>query len=134
VLQACVIHLVSLKTNSGNEDSRGQIEQGIRDLEEMGRCHGFAERGIEVVRFLAGRWGVGVNVGVGDGKREGDGEGLDLFSADVRLLDGVQRVEGMAKREGEEGVNLFSPFPLQGLPFLRLGGGLEREGFKMRGS
>lgn len=113
-----------------DSDAKGNLEVGIGYLREIGRCHSFAKRGIQTLRILAERWGVDFFVAFedeveemgGDERGEGD-EGLDVFSVNIGILDSLQKVKKV-----EDGDSLlFSPFPLQGVPVLKV----EGEGFRI---
>ena len=63
------------KWQGGNDDDWRQINPSnmtgiqalcasIRGLQEMTKCHGFASRALEIVKYLAGKWGVDVVVGL----------------------------------------------------------------------
>ncbi|KUJ06576.1 uncharacterized protein LY89DRAFT_603076 [Mollisia scopiformis] len=124
VLQSSIIHLIAIKMDSSNIDARMKLEQGIRDLEAMGSCHGFALRAIEALSVLAVRWEVDVQFAQNESPNS---DLMDYFSADVPTLGRVHSIG--SDSEGEP--FLFSPFPLQGLPCLGVGELLERDGFTM---
>lgn len=45
-------------------DVTRSINQGIADLTEMAPCHHFAEQALNILRYLAKKWGIQVNVDV----------------------------------------------------------------------
>ncbi|KAF9872171.1 hypothetical protein CkaCkLH20_10263 [Colletotrichum karsti] len=134
------------------------IKQGIRDLEEMAPCHHFAEQALNILRYLAKKWGM--NVDMGQTPRS-DAEyahlvrpytsSLNFFAPNVIeddficLWGGGADESGEAKaamgsgREGSPSVSraaqvmenpLFWPFPMQGRPMLPTGRELEEAGFE----
>jgi hypothetical protein len=133
VLISTIIHLVAVKNDYSNTDTRQQLSQGISDLEEMAKCHGFALRAIDAVRYLAHRWGVDVSP---DSTSRWNMTDIsrrssvlpDQFSPDVSILEALQSIQPVLSSKDPP---LFSPFPMQGLPLVALSTQLEKEGFKM---
>lgn len=50
--------------NPSNMTGIQALRASIRSLQEMTKCHGFASRALEIVKYLAGKWGVDVVVGL----------------------------------------------------------------------
>lgn len=129
VLASSISHLAM-----GREFGSGQILQGVRDLRDMRSCHGFSQRGLDIIRVLAQQWDMG---DFGDEiKRESHDEREIVTVQDLcRPLttrtnifcpDMGDSFAGM----GPMGVSaLFSPFPMQGLPLLASDELLEIHGF-----
>jgi len=73
VLTSCIMHLAIAATaprptHPGGSAAPPEIEprvsdairQGIEDLTEMTKCHIFAEKALNIVRYLAMKWGVNI--------------------------------------------------------------------------
>ncbi len=139
VLTSSIAHLITL----GNaREGPEQLKQGIKDLKEMANCHGFAIRGLDILRYLIVHWDVNVPLtdevdGEVDGKeREGRSRkelcrakstSLNQFCPNIESVDVVNGIG----RVGERDNPLFWPFPLQGRPLLDVGSLLEKGGFKL---
>ncbi|KAE8445252.1 hypothetical protein EG329_013624 [Mollisiaceae sp. DMI_Dod_QoI] len=127
VLQSSIIHLLGLKHNPSDTSVRQKFSQGISGLKEMARCHGFALRAIDVVQYFARHWKVDVDDEIGTSSRDFDRAALlDFFSVDVGALGLLQSVD---TELAEEILPLFSPFPMQGIPMMKMGGEVEKDGF-----
>jgi hypothetical protein len=57
VLTSSITHLATLGTTHGNPK---QVHQGISDLQSMADCHEFANRGRDILLFLADNWQVDI--------------------------------------------------------------------------
>lgn len=68
VLTSCIMHLAIGANQGGSEepdiDTRvaEAISRGIADLTEMAPCHFFAEQALNILRFLAKKWGIEVEI------------------------------------------------------------------------
>lgn len=105
---------------------RAQLERSIRALQDMAKCHGFAERALEIVKFLAGKWGVQGALSGGGGEEEEERR-KDWEHVKPRANSTNLFVPRGSVYEGSEGP-LFSVFPLQGMPLVD-SEDLERDGF-----
>ncbi|KAL0937828.1 nitrate assimilation regulatory protein [Colletotrichum truncatum] len=134
------------------------IKQGIRDLEEMAPCHHFAEQALNILRYLANKWGMEVEMGQ---TPRSDAEyahlvrpytsSLNFFAPNVIEDDficvwggggdesGASKAAMPSGGQGGEPVSraarvmenpLFWPFPMQGRPMLPTGRELEEAGFE----
>ena len=130
VLIATIIHLVAIKDDHSNFDARSRLLQGISDLEEMARCHGFAVRAVIALRFLARRWDIDVPP---DDRQKQESTEIDppssgipeRFSSDINILQILQSIQPVISSTDP---HLFSPFPFQGLPLTALRTQLVEEG------
>lgn len=111
-----------------------QIMQGVQDLKDMCSCHGFSQRGLDILRVLAEKWDI--RSVMGEIKLDSDDESetdrakaqcmpvsteTNLFCPDMgETFAGMGPVGRLA---------LFSPFPMQGLPLLATDQMLENHGF-----
>ncbi|KAF5490009.1 Nitrogen assimilation transcription factor nit-4 [Colletotrichum siamense] len=136
------------------------IKQGIRDLEEMAPCHHFAEQALNILRYLAKKWGLEVDMG---STPTSDAEyaqlarpytsSLNFFAPNVLEDDficvwggGLGSGEAMESKAAagtgsQESPSvsraaqimenpLFWPFPMQGRPMLPTGRELKEAGFE----
>ncbi|KAJ0339998.1 hypothetical protein COL922a_003829 [Colletotrichum nupharicola] len=136
------------------------IKQGIRDLEEMAPCHHFAEQALNILRYLAKKWGLEVDMG---STPTSDAEyaqlarpytsSLNFFAPNVLEDDficvwggGLGSGEAMESKAAagtgsQESLSvsraaqimenpLFWPFPMQGRPMLPTGRELKEAGFE----
>jgi hypothetical protein len=133
VLASSIIHLVVSNTQAGQQ----QLRQCTTDLKDMCNCHGFAKRGLNILRILNDHWGIGAYNTLLDGEFEGDdlkaGE-EDVpqlcrpISASMNLF--CPNMSDSLLEVGPDGAStLFAPFPLQGMPMLAADEMLERDGF-----
>jgi hypothetical protein len=131
VLTASIAHLVTLGNGRSGPE---QLRQGLADLKEMQSCHGFAVRGLDILRFLVQYWEVHLT------PEEGSEELKDIkkmcrprstsmnqFCPNVAAPDVVNGI-GPA---GQDENPLFWPFPFQGRPLLDVGSSLESAGFRI---
>lgn len=90
----------------------------------MSQCHGFATRALEIVKYLAAKWGL-------------HDVCLDVVT-DANMSEEFENVKPRANSTNffvphgglDQGDNvLFSAFPLQGLPLIGSGEDMERDGF-----
>ncbi|KAH9206319.1 fungal-specific transcription factor domain-containing protein [Leptodontidium sp. 2 PMI_412] len=132
VLVSAIIHLVTVKTDPSDPNVRGKLLQSISDLEEMTRCHAFAFRAIDALRYLTHHWGVQVSFnGYGEYLRDvtsSSSASPDQFSPDIGILQLLQRIQPVLSSNDHP---LFSPFPMQGLPSVALGAQMEQGGFTL---
>jgi hypothetical protein len=135
VLISTIIHLVAVKKDPSNIDTKQKLSQGISDLEEMAECHGFAVRAIDALQYLATRWGgdlspANASSQAGDltDSRRSSSTLPDQFCPDVSILETLQSIQPVLSPEDPP---LFSPFPMQGLPLVANGPHLEEEGFTL---
>jgi hypothetical protein len=132
------------------------IKRGIEDLTEMAPCHHFAEQALNILRYLAKKWGIDVDISSGKGK-EGEEDStsvrpltssLNFFAPNVAEGDfncswgalvgaaaatgpGAARLTPVAKAATSMENPLFWPFPMQGRPMLPSGAMLEEAGFSL---
>lgn len=127
---ACVSQLacIACNTNGAVGAALTQFRQGVQDLKDMAVCHGFAERGLNILRFFAEQWELG-----------------EMLGEDRLLLDEVKKLiapsstsmnffcpfMGDDLRNGSPMATstLFAPYPKQGLPLLAEGDEMETDGF-----
>jgi hypothetical protein len=130
VLISAIIHLVAVKTDPSNSEVRGKLLQGISDLEEMAKCHAFALRAIDALRYLAYVWDVDVSFSTGNRDLTDfyrlSSATPDQFSPDTSILQTLQSIQPVLSSKDHF---LFSPFPTQGLPSVATGTQLEQGGF-----
>ncbi|KAM7201963.1 nitrogen assimilation transcription factor nit-4 [Naviculisporaceae sp. PSN 640] len=68
VLTSCIMHLAIGAHHGGSEGGQintrvgNAISRGIADLSEMAPCHFFAEQALNILRFLAKKWGIEVEI------------------------------------------------------------------------
>ncbi|RDW56823.1 hypothetical protein BP5796_12890 [Coleophoma crateriformis] len=137
VLVSTIIHLVAVKNNHLTDEMTKNVLQGIADLEEMAKCHGFALRAIEAIKHLSRRWRVNLspqNTGdevLSDMSRDLSHLTLglpDQFSLDLSVLETLQSIQPVLSSQDPP---LFSPFPMQGLPHIAPQTELEEKGFQV---
>jgi len=128
VLTSSIAHLIGFGNSKAGPE---KLKQGIEDLKEMSRCHGFADRALEILHFLIRHWDVG---GIFEDGGEDEATickpkstSLNLFCPNVSSFDMITGLGPI-----EKGANpLFWPFPLQGRPLLNLQPHLENSGFRV---
>lgn len=68
VLTSCIMHLAIGANKGGSQEPEintrvaEAISRGIADLTEMAPCHFFAEQALNILRFLAKKWGIDVEI------------------------------------------------------------------------
>ncbi len=83
-----------------------------------------------MVQYFARRWKVDVDDEIGTSSRYFDRAVLlDFFSVDVGALGLLQSVD---TELDEDILPLFSPFPMQGIPMMKIGREVEKDGFARR--
>ena len=103
VLTSSITHLVNL----GNERSGPELfRQGVADMREMTGWHGFAKTSLDILQYLAGRWGVDQAYEKDDDRRNNaktlcpsKTTSLNLFCPNVATFE-LEKAIGLAK-EGE---------------------------------
>lgn len=131
VLISTIIFLIAVKNDYRNTEIRRKLLQGIADLEEMAKWHGFTIRAIGAVRYLASCWGVD---DINDNASSRDLTELlrpssvipDSICPDASILEMLQRIQPILSSNTP---SLFSPFPMDRLSQDVLGLRLEKEGF-----
>ena len=123
ILMSTIAHLKS--PHSDMEKLRGSIEA----LREMCQCHGFASRALEIVKYLARKWGVrGVYADAEtDENIRRDWEAVKPRANSTNLF--VPRGTATGGDGTADDEILFSVFPLQGLPLIGSGDELKKDGF-----
>lgn len=127
VLNSCITHLVRATTSSSALNS---FRQGARDLTEMTVCHGFAKRGLYILRWFADHWVAGNALG----------EDVPMPAEQIKELCSPSPtslnffcpsmiVPSVRENGPIRFSTLFAPFPMQGLPLLAHGDEIERDGF-----
>lgn len=84
------------------------LRASIRGLQEMTNCHAFASRALEIVKYLAGKWGVDVVVGlrkerggVAASERQSATLSTEAQGGDVNMADASEpQTEGQATAQG----------------------------------
>jgi hypothetical protein len=117
VLVSTIIHLVAVKNDPRNTDTRQKLSQGMSDLHEMAKCHGFALRALDAVRYMASRWGVEASHDV-----EGDRDMADISHGstkiqgssepDVKILQTLQSIHPVISSQDHQLFSSFSSLPL----------------------
>lgn len=169
VLTSCIMHLAIAATGPRSAHPRGSMSappeiepgvsqaiiQGIADLTEMTKCHIFAEKALNIVRYLAMKWGVNITTETRPSGNEGqtpsnmaDGSrstsrpattSIGYFSPNITDGDfncawgGGQSVDTpvpVVVADDEENP-LFWTFPMQGRPILPTGDALKAAGFEL---
>lgn len=125
VLSCTIIHLVVCKPNE--VDGSKQVIQGVADLKAMVTCHGFAKRGLDILRFLAVHWKIGADMG--DNGSSNDEASLSCAPSTWSSNMFCPNIESVPDLGPSSGLSLFNPFPMQGTPFLSADEDLERDGF-----
>ena len=135
VLTSTIAHLV---THGSGLSGPQQLTQGIADLTEMTRSHGFAVHARDILVFLAAHWEVEVKWTDGEGR---DHKALcrprsmrtNQFCPNIENIDTKSTFRLRTEDEEDEEENpLFWPFPMQGRPLLGLGPLLREAGFLIR--
>jgi hypothetical protein len=131
VLTSSIAHLVTLGNSRGGPE---KLKQGIADLKEMTMCHGFAIRGLDILRYLVIHWGIDISL---DEVRVSENDmrelcqpsstSLNQFCPNIASVDVVNGIGPVGPHDNP----LFWPFPLQGRPLLDVGMRLEQGGFKL---
>lgn len=129
VLTAAVMHLVAAGLDGTASQSASPVQQAIDDLRDMSSCHRFAKRAINILRYLAGRWQVGIEM---SDYNEETGEDSDRES--LCRMEASSMNFFCPNPEGEPGGAIFAPFPTQGVPLIVSNSALAGEGFEMIGA
>jgi hypothetical protein len=122
VLTSCISHLVGVRNSS---PALSSFRQGVRDLTAMTVCHGFAKRGLYVLRWFADHWEM-CNV---------LGEDVPMPAEQINQLCSPSSnslnffCPSMVNPAPTTFSTLFAPFPMQGLPLLANEDEIERDGF-----
>lgn len=95
----------------------------------MSSCHRFAKRGINILRYLAGRWQVPVGLSDHNEQTGKEGEGDSLCRMEASSMNFF-----CPNPEGEPGGAIFAPFPTQGVPLIAANTHLAKDGFEMIGA
>jgi len=111
VLTSTIAHLV---THGSGHSGPQQLTQGIADLTDMTRSHGFAVRARDILMFLAAHWGVEIKWQDGDGRDHKAlcrprSASLNLFCPNIENIDmkSTFRLGTEEKEEDEEANPLF---------------------------
>lgn len=171
VLTSCIMHLAIAATGPRSAHPGGPmsgareieprvsaaISQGIEDLTEMTKCHIFAEKALNIVRYLARKWGVNITTETNPNPSEGQTPSslnladsrssssrppttsISYFSPNITEGDfnctwgGGQSVDTHAPAlvADDEDNPLFWTFPMQGRPILPRGDALKEAGFEL---
>jgi hypothetical protein len=132
VLTSTIIHLITYGNGGGGPE---KLLQGIKDLDNMRGCHGFATRAQEIILFLAKSWHITLPEGC-DIQLDADIEkscrpssvSFNQFCANVDITDMMKGI-GLASESENP---LFWPFPFQGRPLLPFEGeDLKKHGFEL---
>ncbi|KAH9211147.1 fungal-specific transcription factor domain-containing protein [Leptodontidium sp. 2 PMI_412] len=120
VLASTITHVITL----GNERAGPEhLQSAIADLRQMASCHGFANRALNIIRFLLAHWNVTYNMLTADEEDlkqdfgtlcQASSASMNFFCPNVDDKDIANGIGPVA--EGE--TPLFWPFPLQGRPLL----------------
>lgn len=120
VLASTITHVITL----GNERAGPEhLQSAIADLRQMASCHGFANRALNIIRFLLAHWNVTYNMLTADEEDlkqdfgtlcQASSASMNFFCPNVDDKDIANSISPVA--EGE--TPLFWPFPLQGRPLL----------------
>lgn len=128
VLGACLMHLSNGTSSPANVQ---HIQQGANDLKDMISCHGFAKRGLDIMRYFAHIWEVPM------GEDEMDDETFARLSevcgpdSNSHNLFCPHMGEGSSNLGSPNSLALFAPFPMQGMPLMAKGDEfLARDGFE----
>jgi len=135
VLASTITHVITL----GNEEAGPEhIQAAIADLRQMASCHGFANRALNIIRFLLAHWNVTYTMLDADGEEfkqdfkslcQSSSASMNFFCPNVNSRDIVNGISPVA----EGGNPIFWPFPLQGRPLLSSEGTLLADaGFSLR--
>ena len=142
VLASCITHIVTLGTDRAGPQN---LHQGVADLKEMRGCHGFASRGLDILRFLVAHWAIDHKFNDENTDDDYDQEekkhehilrckpsstSLNQFCPNIGNTDLLSGI-GPVQRNDEN--PLFWPFPLQGRPMLGVAPReeLEKAGFNV---
>jgi hypothetical protein len=132
VLTSTIIHLITYGNGGGGPE---KLLQGIKDLDNMRGCHGFATRAREIILFLAKSWHITLPEGC-DIQLDADIEkscrpssvSFNQFCPNVDTTDMMKGI-GLASESENP---LFWPFPFQGRPLLPFEGeDLKKHGFEL---
>lgn len=132
ILSSSIMHLVLSNTSNGLR----QLHQDYTDLKDMCTCHGFAKRGLHILRFLSWQWGIKVGNALSGGRDDDDSSTSEDYykqlcrpvSTSMNLF--CPNFDDAQLATGPDGPSpLFTPFLLQGLPMLAVDKKLEQDGF-----
>lgn len=130
VSAACVSQLVRIACNHNGAVGAAltQFRQGVQDLKDMAVCHGFAGRGLNILRFFAEQWDLGETLG--DDRLPFD-EVKELIAPSSTSMNFFCPYVGDDLRNGSPvaASTLFAPYPKQGLPLLAEEDEMEADGF-----
>jgi hypothetical protein len=130
VTAACVMQLVRIacNTNGAIGTALTQFRQGVQDLKEMTVCHGFAGRGLNILRFFAEQWELGETLGE---------DRLPFDEVKIFVAPSSMSMNFFCPFMGDDLRNgspmatstLFAPYPKQGLPLLAEEDEMDGDGF-----
>jgi hypothetical protein len=136
ILTSTITHLVAFGNHEGNAES---LHQGMRDLNIMIECHGFAVRARRMLAFLRKQWDIDISLDELPDDHDEDEEeastsarpktdSTNHWSLNVKPEDIVPSIAPV-QSPGEN--PLFWLFPFQGRPILENRDMLEISGFRV---
>jgi hypothetical protein len=127
VLASCIIHLIG---TSNSNPALNSFRQGVRDLTDMSVCHGFAKRGLYVLRWFADHWEMGNALGEDvPMSAEEIKELCSPSSTSLNFFSPSMATPALMSGGPTTYATLFAPFPMQGLPLLANEDEIEQDGF-----
>ena len=135
VLASTITHVITL----GNQQSGPEkLQAAVADLRQMESCHGFANRALNIVRFLITHWDVTFTMLHSDEEDsdqdfaalcQSSSSSMNFFCPNVDSTDIVNGIGPVPPG----GTPLFWPFPMQGRPLISSDGtSLGEAGFSVR--
>jgi len=135
VLASTITHVITFGNHQAGPE---QLQAAIADLRQMQSCHGFANRALNIVRFLVAHWDVASTMLYSDEEDaaqdfaelcQSSPSSMNFFCPNVEKSD----VDNGIGPVPEGGAPLFWPFPMQGRPLINSkGASLNEAGFSVR--
>ncbi|PVH86370.1 hypothetical protein DL98DRAFT_582939 [Cadophora sp. DSE1049] len=135
VLASTITHVITLGNQQAGPE---QVQAAVADLRQMESCHGFANRALNIVRFLIAHWDVTFTMLHSDEEDaqqdfaelcQSSSSSMNFFCPNVETTDIVNGIGPVP----QGGTPLFWPFPMQGRPLINSGGtSLGEAGFSVR--
>lgn len=130
VLTSSIAHAVTIGLDGTGPAA---LQTGVRYLEEMTGCHGFAKRGLDILYYLIGHWDIDFKFQDHDAKGPWKdvckpiSTSMNLFCPNIESVDSINGISRVKLGENP----IFWSYPLQGRPLLDVGTNLEGTGFRL---
>jgi len=119
------ICLASSITHLALGETSDEVKQEVRDLKHMCSCHGFAQRGLNILIVLAEEWQMDYKMErLKEEDDDGQGQSMDRIRAlckpttDRTNLFCPDMSDTIREMGPTGSLALFGPFPMQGMPLL----------------